>query len=499
MLNRTVLVSLATLALLACGAGPMDSPGGRGNSGGSADGGSGNSVGSVGGGSGSSAGSMGGGSGSASGSSSGTASAGSGGFGDDAGMACPDRGTPGRWQTIAAGPFTLPLMSQTNYPQPRGYLNGSTLLVFANNAANEVALYDLCADRWAAVAGGPPVPVGSSGLEGFLGGTFFAFLGQSGARLDLATRQWRSMNWIGGPARPFEAWYVGDRIVTFDGAMSTPYDTHADYASGGRRYDPSVDRWFSTTATPELSSLQKPIHALADGRLIVWAGQGWGGGAVYDFAADAWRTISPFGEPNPGGNYRFPVWTGKELMVLGGYSNSQSGSDLVVWNGLGIYDPANDRWRPMNTHGIPDLSSRGGIAAVWTGSKFFLYGDTPDLHPTGALYDPASDSWSTVPWNQNADSYLEAHATPTGKLMMFPPGKPQDGWILDPEAKSWTPIDRAGAPTRTSLVTVWTGTSLISWGQVVQLPSPPPPPSPLPVDVPDLFQYFLEAAVYRIP
>src|SRR5678810_1163725 len=67
----------------------------------------------------------------------------------------------------------------------------------------------------------------------------------------------------------------------------------------------------------------------------------------------------------------------------------------------GRYDPIADAWSPMSV----ELPPRYAAPAIWTGNRMFVFGgiDFPccDSRPYiavagGGLYDPVSDTWSSV-------------------------------------------------------------------------------------------------------
>ena len=84
------------------------------------------------------------------------------------------------------------------------------------------------------------------------------------------------------------------------------------------------------------------------------------------------------------------VWTGSEMIVWGGQTNSNS-----LLNSGGRYEPATDTWTFTNTAGAP--SARTGHTAVWIGTEMIVWGgDTPDFPSranTGGKYNPITNSW----------------------------------------------------------------------------------------------------------
>ncbi|HEY5031154.1 MAG TPA: hypothetical protein VIJ54_01680 [Actinomycetes bacterium] len=144
--------------------------------------------------------------------------------------------------------------------------------------------------------------------------------------------------------------------------------------------------------------------------MVVWGGASVGigqlpvvrsDGASYDPVTHQWAVLprSPLG-PRA---FAASAWTGKELFVWGGASASTPNGDSVSTSGA-LYDPARRTWR-MIAPG--PLSGRESAQAFWTGSAVLVIGGRAPLTGTsktapaedldGALYDPATDRWTTVP------------------------------------------------------------------------------------------------------
>jgi Kelch motif len=145
-------------------------------------------------------------------------------------------------------------------------------------------------------------------------------------------------------------------------------------------------RW-STLPPAPLPALDQVTGAWT-GRLLVVVGEVSDGdgrltshAAAYDPARRAWRKLPPPRGARPAvEGSPTAVWTGRELIVVGG--------DLSE-----AYDPATNRWRHLNR---PDGVAFGSqFAAVWTGRVLVVYGGgcCDSFEDTGAVYDPATDRW----------------------------------------------------------------------------------------------------------
>jgi len=168
--------------------------------------------------------------------------------------------------------------------------------------------------------------------------------------------------------------------------------------------------------------------------MIVWGGYAFGSpgtlgtGGRYDPVQDVWSPTSLAGAPAPRA-YHTAVWTGREMIVWGGY-----GAEL--FNTGGRYDALADAWTPTSTTAAP--FGRSQQTAVWTGREMIVW---------GGIYDASGYSYST-----------------------------NTGGRYDPAADSWSPTTTVGAPDGRELHTaVWTGTAMIvrggeyDSGDVIQL------------------------------
>ena len=112
------------------------------------------------------------------------------------------------------------------------------------------------------------------------------------------------------------------------------------------------------------------------------------------------RTISVVAQKTRGpfGNRIRPVgvWTGKEVIVWGGWIGRPFGVGPPQPDGA-AYNPRTDRWRRIAEAPIP---ASGGAKGVWTGTEALIWGGStsirPAPRPTGAAYDPARDTWRRI-------------------------------------------------------------------------------------------------------
>ena len=103
---------------------------------------------------------------------------------------------------------------------------------------------------------------------------------------------------------------------------------------------------------------------------------------LLDPATGDWR----ISEPRPGNQWALgaAVWTGEELLLVGGDTNDPR-------NSSSSYDPDTDTWRELE---VPPFHEVEGIEGVWTGEEAFFVGGYPS--GAAAAYDPATDTWREI-------------------------------------------------------------------------------------------------------
>jgi N-acetylneuraminic acid mutarotase len=178
------------------------------------------------------------------------------------------------------------------------------------------------------------------------------------------------------------------------------------------------------------------------------------------------------------------TWTGRELIVWGGYDRLGKGPDSLHVAGDGAaYDPERRTWRRLSA---APLSARADAEAVWTGREVLLVGgiaavrtDGHMVETTGAAYDPARASWRQLaPSPRPRGSLVAQHLVWTGaRLLVWTNWRKtlrsdatevvtQDGidlWAYDPAADRWAVLPQPpGQPALGGAVMVWTGREVLS-------------------------------------
>ena len=162
----------------------------------------------------------------------------------------------------------------------------------------------------------------------------------------------------------------------------------------------------------------------------VWTGSEmtvWGGyarsqnvgqasdGAAYNPATRTWRAIAPAPSGVQGDGGAGAVWTGDEMVVWA--SNSPDGPV-----GGAAYDPATDSWRRLPAG---PLGRREGYSSVWTGKELIVIGGTLGdtiAKPTAAALDPESGTWRLLPGLNRLTGLLPAGAVWDGREVLVKAG-----------------------------------------------------------------------------
>lgn len=189
-------------------------------------------------------------------------------------------------------------------------------------------------------------------------------------------------------------------------------------------------RWAALPDAPIAVRSEGVVGVWTGTRMIVWGGDSrsnvYGDGASYDPATTTWQELprSPLG-PRDFAAY---AWTGQRLFIWGGTSG---GSDRIHTSGA-TYDPGTRTWHQLPRLAVEDVAD---ATAVWTGDRVVLFTAT-GLHPTTVdahAYDPASDSWSTLP---------SIHIDQTELLAV-------SALVVDDQLFVWMPVQTIGNGLRT--------------------------------------------------
>ena len=296
-----------------------------------------------------------------------------------------------------------------------------------------------------------------------------------GAAFDPSTDEWRDL--APSPLVPRHspsAMWTGERVVLFGGMLGEQRQ------SDGAFYDPATDRWQALPDVQLEGRFGLTANAVwAAGELLVWGevrdGDGYAvTGRAYNAATETWREINAHRAAVSGS----VTWTGTQVIAVGvdaeaNWSEPGPGAPDPKLTAV-AYDPDTDRWDELQE---PALSPRYGHASVWTGETLIVWGgrDGNGQFADGAVYRPSA-GWMAMPASP-LEGRADAIVAWTGEQMLVWGGTGQytgsafeqftDGALYDPERSTWRRLPDAPFPgDATYTPGVWTGDSLIVWGQV---------------------------------
>jgi hypothetical protein len=284
---------------------------------------------------------------------------------------------------------------------------------------------------------------------------------------------------ISGRADHSAIW-TGTEMIVWGGRAGSEEEPAAD----GAAYYPASDSWRLISEGP-LEPRFAHTAVWTGTEMIVWGGGfNWVGdgrpradGAAYDPSSDSWRLISA--APIDGRFFHSAVWTGTEMLIWSG-SEGDSQGDWPNDPGDGTaYDPASDTWRTVPAAPFEGLT---GHSAIWSGDAMIIWGGGP-AGPIrlagGAAYDPSGESWEPL-----ADAPIEERgghsAIWTGDEMLVWGGsntdQPEflaDGAYYQPRTDTWRPVRGLEVPARYAHAAVWSGTEMLVWGGLASFDDPP--------------------------
>ena len=281
----------------------------------------------------------------------------------------------------------------------------------------------------------------------------------TGDRYDPATDTWTHTTTVGAPAPRTEhtAVWSGDRMIVWGGS------SNATSVNTGGRYDPVADAWTPTTTAGAPPPARSHVAVWTGNVMVVWGGSFNGTtGGRYDPVADSWMPTSLVNVPAPRVGESV-VWTGTEMIIWGGQFGNTGAR----------YNPMTDTWTATSLVNVP--TGRSGQTAVWTGSEMIVWGGFGGgFSPTGGRYNPLTDQWTATTVSGAPVMRWSHSAVWTGSRMIVWGGSPlpgqgsgdfQSGALYDPASDSWQPTSLVNVPSaRDGHAAIWTGDQMIVWG-----------------------------------
>jgi len=300
----------------------------------------------------------------------------------------------------------------------------------------------------------------------------------SGGSYDPVSDRWQATITLNAPtpAAYHSAVWAGSLMIVWGGTRTGDVTS-----SAGGRYDPGSDSWTPTAKGPSGANQTSGGRAVWTGtEMIVWGGTA----GRYDPLTGTWKGVSAADAPAERFGHA-AVWTGDEMVIVGGDPFATFSKHLPS----GRYDPIADVWRSVSDVDSPDV--RSGATAVWTGREVIVWGGRTPTHSSdvalgvGGRYDPAANSWRSLPgrgsphFDENAPAAVSGHsAIWTGIEMIIFGGRDQlptqYGARYVPEFELWIPLpNMPDLQASAGHTAVWTGTQMIVLGGLGSSPIPP--------------------------
>lgn len=285
----------------------------------------------------------------------------------------------------------------------------------------------------------------------------------TGGRYNPAASTWTTLSTTGAPtARRFHtAVWTGSEMIIWGGQSTTSLNT-------GGRYNPAADSWtvVPTTGAPTVRHFHTAVWTGSE--MIVWGGAGGSGalntGGRYDPVANAW-TAMPTASAPAGRYLHTAVWTDNEMIVWGGGPSVSP----YYWSDGGRYNPTANAWAALATNGAP--AARMYHTAVWTGTEMVVWGgySNTTYYADGGRYNPVANHWTVVTTNGAPVGRGEHTGLWTGREMIVWGGRRgpilNNGGRFNPAGNSWTGMPGSGGPAaRYGHTALWTDSEMIVFG-----------------------------------
>jgi N-acetylneuraminic acid mutarotase len=278
----------------------------------------------------------------------------------------------------------------------------------------------------------------------------------SGAVYDYATDTWTTISTSNAVWPNTDPIWTGTELLCWNssGGLS------------GARYNPATNTWSAISMANGPSSLNAVVKQWTGSEFIVWGAHGddpddassnsvhHNAGWRYNPFSNSWSAMSRSGAPGPfnifSSDKPLHGWTGTQLILFGGRpyfygdnpetSNTETTYSGDFSNAGYAYSPATDSWAAISTSNAPSArSARSYSASHWTGTELlFLGGYNSSYLKDGGLYNPATNTWSSVPALPDASvSYIQSYDfAAEGQHALLS----RYGWHLNCATRAWTQL-----------------------------------------------------------
>ncbi len=271
------------------------------------------------------------------------------------------------------------------------------------------------------------------------------FVDNSGGRYNPAADLWTATTTNNAPVPRFyhTAIWTGDRMIVWGGTGSI--NALGTEKNSGGIYNPSTDEWIPTSTTFAPSARFSHSAVWTGNRMIIWGGSKvsdsfpeeitFNSGGIFNINTNSWQPTSTlFGWGSI--DYLFArrghsaVWNGSEMIIsYGVYLNTSQ--PYIYYEFFDVaksmkYNLSTNTWATLSASGSP--SGREQHAGCWTGTEMLVWGGLLnsstfflsyiEYQNTGGRYNPASNSWTTIP-EKNVPSAVHCKGVWTGDSLII--------------------------------------------------------------------------------
>ena len=267
----------------------------------------------------------------------------------------------------------------------------------------------------------------------------------------------------------------GGTSPTLGSATHPPSKTRSERIEGADAAALAAGHWVLLPSAP-ITPRTGAATLWTGKQLFVWGGttptKTYANGAVLDPTTKTWRLLPR--SPLRARALSASTIAGSSVFIWGG--RESRGRSTTVYGDGALYHLRSRTWTLLPPS---PLAPRWNASALWTGSEVVVLGGWaggqthPHVSLTGAAYNPASDSWSTIPRIPNPGGSVAAvDAGWTGhELDVLVLSHPSFG-KTNFESEAWTPghsmwhaLPTSGAEKFSlSTVPLWTGSSFYFLG-----------------------------------
>jgi hypothetical protein len=223
-------------------------------------------------------------------------------------------------------------------------------------------------------------------------------------------------------------------------------------AAEGAEYNPRTDVWTKLPEAP-IGGRRSAITALTNEGVVVWGGCGSLNTQCFSPSDGA-----VYGATDPkAANFAWRKLPSSPVVATRGETGTEAGENLVIWSskGAAAYNATANLWRQLS----PPVGDRDDALTATDGRRAFFYGGSgADNARTGAVYDPVTDRWSTIP-----PSPVDARALSwAGRELIAVGSRVAAGY--DPDARAWRSLPPSPVSFPTAPAVVGTPDLLFEFG-----------------------------------